>query len=185
MIYPFLSLRAVAWVVGVALVASHVLALVRAGMVRAWLRGFPRSMAAGVALLAADTAWTLWLVSTMDLGEFSYLRRGLLVFIPVAAFLTYRFVEEFLAVRALGMLLLLMAEPVLEAAFLRPEASRLLLVTLAYAWVVAGMFWIGMPYLFRDQAAWAQRSDARWKAASLAGIVYGIAVLGCAATLRS
>ena len=60
--------------------------------------------------------------------------RCLLVVILVATFLTFRYVDEFLAVRALGILLLLLAEPLIEAAFLRPEAGRLLLVALAYAW---------------------------------------------------
>ena len=36
---------------------------------------------------------------------------------------------------ALGMIALLAAEPILEAAFLRPETSRLLVVVLAYVWI--------------------------------------------------
>ncbi len=81
------------------------------------------------------------------------------------------------------MFLLLVAEPVLEAAFLRPETSRLLLVVLAYAWATLGMFYVGMPYLLRDQISWLQKTDARWRAACLAGLAYGVAVLICSATL--
>lgn len=184
MIYPFLDLRTVAWIVGVLLVALHGLALVKAESVRAWLRRFPRSAGAGTTLLLVDAVWAFWLVADMDLGEFSYLRRTLMIFVPVAAYLTWRFVDEFLAVRALGMLLLLAAEPVIEAAFLRPETSRLLLVVLAYAWAVIGMFWIGMPYLLRDQIAALQKTNARWQAGCAAGLLYGIAVLGCAVTLH-
>ena len=100
----------------------------------------------------------------------------------VGFFLTLVFVEEFLAVRALGMLLLLVAEPVLEAAFQRPETSRLLLSVLAYAWATLGIFWVGKPYLLRDQIDWISKTETRWRLAALAGVIYGAAVLGAALT---
>src|SRR6188768_3805968 len=50
------------------------------------------------------------LVASMDLGEFSTWRRMLKIGTPIAAVLLWMFVEEFLAVRALGMLVLLAAE---------------------------------------------------------------------------
>ena len=40
----------------------------------------------------------------MDLGEFARLRNPMLVAIVVGAFLAWKYVEEFLAVRAMGML---------------------------------------------------------------------------------
>jgi hypothetical protein len=133
-----------------------------------------------VVLLGAAALWSFLLIANMDLGEFSSFRKPLLILIPVSAALTVKFVEEFLAVRALGMLLLLAAEPVLEAAFLRLETSRLLLVTLAYGWAVLGMFYVGTPYILRDQISWLQRSGMRWKIATWGGFAYGLAVLGAA-----
>jgi len=112
----------------------------------------------------------------MDLGEFSPYRRALLVLVPVACFLAWKYVDEFLAVRALGMLLLLLAEPLLESAFLQPGAGRLLLAVLAYAWVVMGLFWVGMPYLLRDQIDWWTRSAFRWRAGCVGGLVFGLAL---------
>jgi hypothetical protein len=179
MIYTF-DLRFVGFVVGIALIVVHLVAIVNGETVRGWLRAFPRSKPAGIALLTVIAVWAFWLVATMDLGEFTRYRQGLEILVPVAWFLSWKFVDEFLAVRALGMLALLIAEPLLEAAFLRPEQSRLLLVVLAYVWVVFGMFWIGMPYLLRDQIAWLLKSDARWRACGFAGLFYGAAVLVCA-----
>lgn len=180
MVYPSVSLRAMGIVLGVFLILLHALALWRREDAQSWLRALPRSVNLGVTLLALDTLWAFLLITFMDLGEFSHLRRVLQIIIPIAAVLTYRFVDEFLAARALGILLLLAAEPVLEAAFLRPEASRLLVVVLAYAWVVLGMFYVGMPYLLRNQIEFLTRSDARWRTAAGAGSVYGILVLACA-----
>ena len=42
---------------------------------------------------------------------------------------------------------------------------------------VIGMFWVGMPYLMRDQIAWALKSKSRWLALSAGGIAYGAAIL--------
>lgn len=177
MIYPFVDLRTIGWIVGLLLIVTHALALLHGAGVRALLQSFPRSRVAGVALLGVDALWAFLMMLNMDLGEFSGFRNGLLLLIPIAAVLTITYVDEFLAVRALGILLLLVAEPVLEAAFLRPEMSRLLLVVLAYAWVVFGMFYVGSPYLLRDHLAWLQKTEGRWKAAAGGGLVYGAAVL--------
>ena len=63
--------------------------------------------------------------------------------------------------------------PLLESAFLRPEKIRLALVVLTYAWIILGMFWIGMPYTLRNQISWVSASEKRWRAAAFAGLAYG------------
>jgi hypothetical protein len=87
--------------------------------------------------------------------------------------LAITFIPDFLSVRALGTLALLAAEPLLESAFLREERIRLLLVVLVYAWVIAGMFWVGMPFTLRDQITWVTASETRWRATAFAGLAYG------------
>ncbi|PYJ20616.1 MAG: hypothetical protein DME99_09555, partial [Verrucomicrobia bacterium] len=81
----------------------------------------PRSQVLGVALLTIALIWTLWLLATIQMGEFSAFRRPLLIALPIGYGLVLYFVGEFLAVRALGILCLLAAEPLLDAAFLRYE----------------------------------------------------------------
>ena len=133
-----------------------------------------------MALLSVDLVWTLWLVYTMDWGEFYYLRTPMLVALPVFFYLTIRYVDEFLSVRALGILALLAAAPLLDAAFLQPPMSRLLVVVLAYAWIVMSVFWIAQPHLLRDQIDWIGRTASRWTLAGGAGVIYGLLVLLCA-----
>ena len=175
-----LSLKLVGVLLGLLLVGGHVFALLREGAVRRWLAALPRSYKLGVAILSVDFIWSFLLMLNMDWGEFYNLKTPLLVLLPVFLFLTIRYVDEFLAVRALGILSLLVAAPILEAAFLQPPASRLLVVVLAYVYLILGMFWIGMPHLLRDQIGWVLRSALRWKAAVFGGIAYGVAVLFCA-----
>lgn len=181
MIYP-LSLYAVGLAVGLLLIVAHVMALVNEQEVRPFLRRLPRSVWWGRILLTVDAVWAFGLILTVDLGEFTSWRQIILLGIVGAYLATVFFVEEFLAVRALGILLLLAAEPLLEASFLHPQTSRLLLTLLAYAWATVGMFWVGMPYLLRDQIGWVTKTDLRWKAAAFGGIAYGVLVLGCALT---
>src|ERR1700726_4826749 len=178
-----LSLHTVGLIIGFLLLAVHLIALVRPDQTKGWLVRLPRSRPLGIALLALDSVWAFWLVSNMDLGEFSQYRTWLQIGVPIAFVLTIIFVDEFLAVRALGMLALLAAEPVLSAAFLRPEVARLSVVVLAYIWLTLGLFWVGMPYVLRDQIAWITKTGRRFRALTLAGLVYGLVVLVCAAAI--
>jgi hypothetical protein len=177
MIYN-LSLHTAGLIAGALLALASLLAIFLPA--HDFLPKFPRSRAAGAALLTIDFIWSFWLLATMEMGEFSNFRRPLLVILPVGFVLVLRFVDEFLAVRALGILCLLAAEPLLDAAFLRPETSRVLVTTLAYLMIVAGLFWVTMPYLLRDQISWSTRYAGRWQLLSGLGFVFGAAILVCA-----
>lgn len=180
MIYQ-LSLRTAGLIAGFILLVLSLLAFVRPARIS--LPRLPRSRTAGVVLLTIDLAWCFWLLATMEMGEFSSFRRPLLIILPIGYFLVLMFADEFLSVRALGILLLLAAEPLLDAAFLRPEMSRLLVTVLAYLMVVAGLVWVMMPYLLRDQIMWSARSAGRWGVLSGAGAIFGAAIVVCALTL--
>ncbi|HEY5704493.1 MAG TPA: hypothetical protein VIS96_02850 [Terrimicrobiaceae bacterium] len=134
----------------------------------------------GTLLIALAAIWSFLLIWGMDLGEFARLRNVMLVAIVAGAVLAWKYVEEFLAVRAIGMLALLAAEPLLEAAFMRHETTRILLVLLAYVWIINGLFWVGMPWLLRDQIAWLTAEAPRYRAAAWTGLLYSVALIVCA-----
>ena len=179
MIYD-LSLKTAGLLSGAILLVLGVIGFLKAEAVSRFLQDFPRSRVAGAVLLTIDLAWTVWLLFTMEMGEFTGFRKPLLIILPIAFLLVLRFVDEFLAVRALGILLLLAAEPLLEAAFFRYESSRLLVTVLAYIIIVLGLLWVMMPYMLRDQIKWLTSSTARWKALNGIALVYGGAILGLA-----
>lgn len=176
-----LELFPVGLAVGLLLVAGHLPVFLAPGPTANFLRQFPRSLVLGRLLLAVAVAWTLWLVLSIDLGEFAPMRNLLFVGVLVVGVLTWIFLEEFLAVRALAICLLLAAEILLSSAFLQPPVSRLLLVVLAYGWILAGLFWVGLPWLLRDQIDWLVRAPWRLRVAAGAGIAYGLAILLAAA----
>jgi len=172
------------------LIGSHSLMIAKPALVQGWLKKFPRNPLAGQIILAIAMAWFWLLVAPdgmgklsalqMDLGEFNNIKPILRVLVPAALVAVCISVRDFLAVRALGVLGLMIASPLLEAAFLKDPASRLLVPIFAYALLTKSLFWVGMPYLFRDAATWVTATDGRWKMASFAGLAYGIATLVCA-----
>ena len=177
---PGLPLKAVGLVIGIWLIASHVFALLKPDIVKPWLKAFPRNEKIGIPLVIFCFAWGFIIWSCMDLGEFYKIERVVQIIIAGVCIGVVTQVREFLAVRALGFLLVLVAAPILDSAFLQEPQSRLLLVALAYAGAVKGMFWIGIPYLMRDQINWVLAEDVRYKGGAIAGAVYGALVLVCA-----
>jgi hypothetical protein len=179
MIYHF-SLQIAALIAGAILCLLGAVGFAMEGSARNALATFPRSRSAGIVLLAIDLVWSFWLVSTMEMGEFSAFRRPFLFALPIGFFLTMRFVDEFLAVRALGILALLAAEPLLDAAFFHYESSRLVLTVLAYLLVVLGLTWVMVPYKLRDQINWFSKTTARWRGVNAFAFAYGATLIAFA-----
>ena len=181
MIYH-LSLQAAGIIAGIFLLLVSVPGLFKPELMRNIATRFPRSRALAVSLLTVDLLWSFWLVATMEMGEFSSFRRPLLIALPIGYLLTLRFVNELLAVRALGIFCLLAAEPLLDAAFFRYEPSRLLVTVFAYLLIIAGLFWVTMPYLLRDQLQWSTSSAGRCRLLHGVMLLYGAAILAFAVT---
>lgn len=174
---PSSNLALPAIIIGAWLAGAHLFGLLMPQPCIAWARSIPRSRFWGTTLLAIASIWTLVIATTTDLGEFSPMRSLVVVGIIAGSFLLWKFVPDFLASRSLGFLLLLVANPVLEATFLHAGPVKIALATLAYAWALAGLFLVGMPYLHRDLVNWISGSRLLWNIHCWAGILYGIFLL--------
>jgi hypothetical protein len=188
--YEHLSLFTVGLLLGVWLIGVHALMLAKPAMVQGFLKSFPRNQMIGQVLLVIGMAWFWLLIAppnmglisslAMDLGEFNGAKPVLRLLVPATAVAVVISVRDFLAVRALGVVGLMVASPLLEAAFLKDPSSRLLVPIYAYALLTASMFWVGMPYLFRDAVAWATAESKRWNLLAGLGLAYGVATVACA-----
>ncbi|MCX6867205.1 MAG: hypothetical protein NTV46_13485 [Verrucomicrobia bacterium] len=188
--YEHLSLFTIGLILSVWLIGSHGLMLAKPALVQGFLKKFPRDQATGQILLGIGLAWFWLLIApdglgklsalAMDLGEFNGAKPLLRILVPVSLILVAISVKDFLAVRALGVVGLMVASPMLEAAFLKDPSSRLLVPIYAYALLTASLFWVGMPYLFRDAVTWVTADPKRWTLLSFAGLGYGVATLVCA-----
>lgn len=172
-----LPMKPVGILLGLALLASHLWAWRNADRTRAFLHAFPRNYKLGALILTIDFAWGMMALANMDMGEFYFLRKWFLMLVPVGFAAVLIFVPEFLAVRALGSLMLLVAGPVLASAFLQEQVTRLLLPALAYVWIITGMYFVGMPYLMRDGIDWLLAKESRWNLAIWSGVGYGALLL--------
>tara|TARA_R110000850_G_scaffold66959_32_gene148658 strand:- start:655 stop:1230 length:576 start_codon:yes stop_codon:yes gene_type:complete len=177
---PGIPLKLMGLLIGLWLVASHLFAFLKPAIVKPWLQALPRNEKIGVPLVVFCFAWALIIWSCMDLGEFFKIERPVQFIIIGSCVGVIILVKEFLAVRALGFLMILAAAPILDSAFLQPPQTRLLIVAFAYAIAVKGMFWIGLPYLMRDQIKWILAEDKRYQMGAIAGAAYGVIVLICA-----
>ncbi len=188
--YEHLSLFTVGLLLGIWLIGVHALMLAKPALVQGFLKSFPRNQMIGQVLLVIGMAWFWLLIAppnmgrisslAMDLGEFNGAKPVLRLLVPLTAVAVVISVRDFLAVRALGVVGLMVASPLLEAAFLEDPSSRLLVPVYAYALLTASMFWVGMPYLFRDAVTWATAETKRWNLLAGAGLAYGVATVICA-----
>ncbi len=175
-----IPLKGTGIVVALALLITHVWALKNPASTQAFLKAFPRTYSWGVILLTIDFLWSEFALANMDMGEFFKMRDKFMMIVAGGYVAVLLYVKEFLAVRALGSLMLLIAGPVLTAAFLQPQFSRLLIPILAYAWIIVGMFFIGMPFLMRDWVNILIAKPQRWNLAVYGGIAYGVVLLAAA-----
>lgn len=172
-----IPLKGTGIVVALGLIATHLWALKNKDKTQAFLKAFPRTYTWGAILLTIDFLWSEFMLANMDMGEFFTMRSNFMYIVAGGYFAVLFYVKEFLAVRALGSLMLLLAGPVLTAAFLQPPVSRLLLPILAYVWIIIGMFFIGMPFLMRDWVNALIAKPQRWNLAVYGGIAYGAILL--------
>ena len=93
------------------------------------------------------------------------------------AALVIKYMPEYLSVRALGVILLLGTEVMLDSAFLRDEPIKFVITILAYVYAVLGMFWVGAPYLFRDWFAWFYEENVKARIGLIFGCVFGMLLL--------
>jgi hypothetical protein len=142
-----------------------------------FLRAFPRSRGWAWALTVIDLLLVSYLVWTLPTSWFTPYRGVLLLVCPLAIYLVVTFVDELLAPRALGGLLLLAAAPVLAASRFHESQARLVMVVLAYSWVFPGMLLVASPWWFRKLTAPFVERPALLKLGSLFGMALGAVLI--------
>jgi uncharacterized protein YjeT (DUF2065 family) len=144
------------------------------------LRAFPRDRRAAWLLSAAALAGAAWMARDLPSGRLAFLRSWLWPIAGVLWVLVNRYMDELLAPRALGGLLLLAAAPLLHAVRMHASGWSRVPAGLAYLAVVAGILLVLGPYHFRRTVApWTAAPDRLRRAGGvLAGL--GLALAGFA-----
>lgn len=164
---------------GLGMAVPQVYGLARPTAFAAAVRKFPRSLPAGFFLMALGTAWFLWLVKQEPIADFTAFKPYMLAAFAGIGVATCIFVQDFLAVRGLAVVLLLVAKLMLDTG--RPHLGEtpwvLLNQTLAYGFVVAGIWLTVSPWRLRDFLNWVTANEKRSKLHSLLRLVFALLVL--------
>ena len=148
---------------GMALAALAVLALVWPATARSWVVSFPRNRVAAWVLSALALFWVANIVQHGRLGRFEPWKVYVWPGYTVALIAVGLFMDDLLAVRALGGILLLGANPVLRAVRLHDSPWASLVAAVTYGVIVLGIAWILGPYRFRRWLSWMLSPERyRW-----------------------
>jgi hypothetical protein len=141
------------------------------------LRRFPRSQQWGFFLMALGTIWFLWNLSNESISDFAAYKNVMLVGFGAVGLLTCIFVQDFLAVRGLAVVLLLLAKLMLDTARWYDSEWRLVISIWAYVWILAGMWFIISPWRLRDLIQWSTANEHRVRLASALRLALGLLVV--------
>jgi glucan phosphoethanolaminetransferase (alkaline phosphatase superfamily) len=161
---------------GLLLAARGLFGLLNPARFAAAARKFPRSLPIGYMLTLAGTAWFVWNVSHEPLADFERLKPFLFTLFIGVGLGTCFFVQDFLAVRGLSVLFLLLAKLMLDAQRWAESEWRLVIAVWAYLLVLAGMWFTISPWRLRDLLQWGTANETRIRVASGLRLAFGLFV---------
>ncbi len=146
------------------------------------LRKFPRSLQWGYALITLATIWFLYNVKLESIADFAAYKKHMMVAFGAIGLGACLFLKDFLAVRGLAVVMLLLAKLMVDTGRPHLGDSPWIFVnqTLAYVLVILGVWLTVAPWRLRDWINWNTADDRRMKlgaAVRLAGGL-GFAALG-------
>ena len=162
---------------GVAYSLPQILGLINPAKFTEFARKFPRSLLWGYVLMGTATLWFLRNMQTEALSDFANYQKYLLAGFGGVGVLTCIYVKDFLAVRGLAIVLLLLAKLTLDTARWHDSSWRLVLATWAYVWILAGMWFTISPWRLRDIIGWMTANPRRLKIGSALQLVFGLFII--------
>ena len=175
-----MKLSTLSVVLGIVMALPQIFGLLKPAAFAQAVRGFPRSENWGYLLMGVGTCWFLWNLNRESISDFANYKTLMLSGFGLIGILTCIYVRDFLAVRGLAVVLLLLAWFTLNTARWAPSQWRLVLVVLAYCWVIAGIWFTVSPWRLRDllYAATADPKRIRVGSAVRLGLAILILLLG-------
>jgi hypothetical protein len=164
---------------GVGMGLPQLVGLTKPASLGAAARKFPRNLAAGVVLMLLGTAWFVWLVNNEPIADFSAFKPYMMAGFIAVGVLSCIFVRDFLAVRGLAVVLLLLAKLMVDTGRPHLEQSPFVVViqAWAYVFVVLGIWFTITPWKLRDIVNWATATEARTRLLSGVRLAFAAFVL--------
>jgi hypothetical protein len=177
-------------ILGILMVATRLPGLVKPEVFRRHALAFPRSVWWGRILFAVVAAWAGFVLHGAlhemaadaqreggRVGLWMGLRTAVPLATPLAYWLVIKFGAPYLSIRAGSALLLLVGNHLVRAADMSMDASRLVVTTLVYAWVVVAIWGTVAPHHMRDAIGFLMANDQRCRVTCGTGVTLGVVLL--------
>jgi hypothetical protein len=177
-----LKLSTLSIVLGLGVALPQVYGIMNPEKFAASVRRFPRNLPVGVGLMLLGTAWFLWILSQESISDFAAYKNLMMAGFAAVGIGSCIFVQDFLAVRGLAVVLLLLAKLMVDTG--RPMLPvthwTWVIQTWAYLLVLVGIWLTVSPWRLRDLLNWATASEQRVRVGSTLRMAFGlfVAVLG-------
>lgn len=176
------KLSTLAIVLGLGLGLPQIYGFMNPAGFAASVRKFPRSLPWGYALMLLGTAWFIYNLSQESISDFAAYKNILFAGFAAVGIGSCIYVQDFLAVRGLAVVFLLLAKLMVDTG--RPHLAESPLVLIIQSWayllVTAGIWLTISPWRLRDFLNWATANEKRIKIGCGIRLAFGlfIAVLG-------
>jgi hypothetical protein len=179
-----LQLSTLAIVMGLGVGLPQIYGLMKPAAFAAAVRKFPRSIRIGYVLVAVGTAWFLWNLSQESISDFAQWKNALFILFAGVGIGTCCFVQDFLAVRGLAIVFLLLGKLMVDTGRpWLPHSSLVLVIQVwAYLLVAAGMWLTVSPWRLRDFLEWATANERRVRGGCAVRLAFGLIVAGLGLT---
>ncbi len=148
-------------------------------------KALPRSRPAAWFFFGTSAVWFMWRLSRVGESDLIFFQQPwqLMLGFGVLAILAFIYTPDFLAVRGLAVLMLLIGEPLLYAAYMEwSHPQRLLMVTAVYIGLALALYLAAAPYRLRDFFAWLYATPKRSRVLGGLTLIYGLATTVAAFT---
>ena len=174
-----LKLSTLAILLGAGMSVPQIYGLKKPAQFAAAARKFPRNLPAGIVLMLLGTAWFVWNVNIEPIADFSVFKPYMMAGFTAAGILACVFVQDFLAVRGLAVVMLLLAKLMVDTG--RPHLGESPFVQVIQIWayllVVAGVWFTVTPWRLRDILNWATATEDRIRIGSAIRLAFAVFVL--------
>jgi hypothetical protein len=170
---------------GVGMGLPQIYGVARPAQLAAATRRFPRNLPAGIFLMLLGTAWFVWNVNNEPIADFSAFKPYMMMAFTAVGVGACIFVQDFLAVRGLAVVLLLLAKLMVDTG--RPHLGEspwvLVIQGWAYVFIAMGIYFTVTPWRLRDLINWATATEkrTRWTSAVRLAFAALVVILGLTA----
>ena len=143
------------------------------------VKRFPRNVPIGIFLMLLATAWFDYNVNNEPIADFSSFKPYLLAIFAAIGIMACIFIQDFLAVRGLAVVFLLLAKLMVDTGRVHLGESPYVLVFQAWAYllIVAGIAFTLWPWKLRDLVNFATATEQRVRVTSAIRLTWALFIL--------